>query len=60
MIDWVGSIGRMLLAGENRITGDNKTCSSATLYTISPTETDLGSKPVLPGERPTISYQRHD
>ena len=55
MIDWVGSIGGMLLAGENRITGDNRSSPSATLYTISLTGTDLGSKPVPPGERPAIS-----
>jgi len=72
MIDWVRSIGGMLLAGENRINGDNRrylgwqkllgirSSPSATLYTISLTGTDLGSKPVLPGKRPTISCQRHD
>jgi hypothetical protein len=48
----------MKLTGENRNTR-GKTCPSATLSTINPTWTDLGSKPGLRGERPATNHLSH-
>ena len=48
---WVWSIGAMTLTGDNRRTGIG-TCPSATLSTIVPTWTDLGSNSGVRGEKP--------
>jgi hypothetical protein len=48
----------MKLTGENRSTR-RETCLSATLSTINPTWTNLGSNPGLRGERPATNRLSH-
>jgi hypothetical protein len=52
------SDGGMILTGENRRTR-RKTCPSATLSTINPTQIDPGANPGLRGERPATSDLSH-
>jgi hypothetical protein len=49
----------MKVTGKYRSTQGEKTCPSPTLSTTNPTWTDLGSNPIVRGERPATNRVNH-